>query len=658
MTAGLRAFGLAFLAWHFGRLFPGLAEPAVLAVVAVAGLGFGSLLGRLRAPLAVMAAVAFGWMVPTLGATVVSWFHDTLPLAIDRQAVFAAPGWLWGCAEGWLFTGRPDRRGFERLGRALALTAVFWGQGAYHITLYPHPLGLALAMGLFLATELILLAGPQTTRLSWAALALVVAAGVGVLWGLLGRYEDQATAGGGGLMKPDLFQFDFAPLVRLEEQIHLGEDLVLLYREEGPAQQRYLRRMVLDRWDPQAGFGLSSPQPPAVGRRPQSFPVPKTLQNRTAVTQEYYLVNIDPSSFFGLNEPTRITPFARWDGSSFVNAYRVESQVVGPDFWDLDAWEGVPAGPQPGGDDPELKALARQITAGRTGAYEQAAAIEQYLRENYYYSLQPGPPGPRGALKHFLFENKKGYCSYFAFAMTLLMRSLDRPARVAVGFATDPGRTVLGFNPVRAYQAHAWVEVEMGPFGWVSFDPTSDVPAPGEPFQQPKADDPAQLKAMITEILQAQPKALTEGSDDPTHPREVDWAEVWAEGRRAFPWVILVLALAANELWRWRWALGRRFTGDPRLRVRLWIRQVRATAARAGARWRPDDTPEAWARHQDDPGAAAWARQTAEGLYAPQPAADNARLVARASRALVRRLDRRRRPVHRALGTLFPWWPR
>jgi len=480
----------------------------------------------------------------------------------------------------------------------------------------------------------------------------------------LGRYEDQATAAGGGLMKPDLFQFDFAPLVRLEEEITLGENLVLLYREEGPPKARYLRRLVLESWDPSRGFSLTGSQGPVVGRKARSLD-PGTVSERVPVRQEYYLVNIDPSSLLTLNEPTAVTPYARWDGSSFVNAYRVDSLVAGEDFWLYNEQRDDGLTPAQrtlatkGGEDPEIRSLAEQVTRDADTPFEKATAIVLYLRENYFYSLKPGPPGPRGALKHFLFEGKKGYCSYFAFSMTLMLRSLGIPARVAVGFATDPTTAVLGFTPVRAYQAHAWVEVPFGPYGWLEFDPTSETTAPGEPFRFPKASDPDQLSKMIAEILDAQPVPLT---DQPGEATQLDpnavWAQVWTAGAPLLPWLILVVAVGANETWRYRWAWRRWRAGDARGRVLVWWAQTVARSRRARQGPLPGETPTAWATRTGDRALAALARQAEEARYARQIGEGVLREAETLARGRGRQFDHSRSQIHRIVGTLFPWWPR
>jgi transglutaminase-like putative cysteine protease len=663
MTFAFRAFSVAFLGWHWGLLFPGLAEPVFLAVLSVAALAGGAALRHLRP-----------WLALPLGAGVFAAFWmalaqvpsglDALPLWTDRQMVFAVLPFALAWTEGWAFTGRRDRRGWERLVHGVVVCGLFWTQGAYHVTMYPQPVALALAFGLFLASELILLAGAPPRGRAWAPALLVITAGIGLLWGLFGRYEDQSVAAGGGLMKPDLFQFDFAPLVRLEDEITLGDNLVLLYREEGSPQRRYLRRLVLDAWDPNRGFSLSGSAPPSVARRVQNFAPTGSSQDRTPVRQEYYLVNLDPSSLLALNEPVTVTPYGQWDHSSFVNAYRVDSLVASPDaVWAYNdqTSDGLSAADRAfflkGGDDPEIKALAVSVTKGAVTPFEKANAIEQYLRDNFFYSLRPGNPGARGALKHFLFEGKKGYCSYFAFSMTLMLRSVGVPARIAVGFATDPSDAVLGFTPVRAFQAHAWVEVPLGTEGWIDFDPTSSTPAPGEPFQFPKGTDPQMLSKMIAEILGARPQPLAAPDPGASAPTPANpWARMWESWMSRWPWAIVLLLAFTNELTRHRW----RWARDERSRIALRWADLVFRARRAGCGPRPGETPEAWAGRQGDlgPDLGLLASQVSRVRYAPHPEPGLERDCVPGFRILARTFDRRRPRRHRILAVLFPWWPR
>ena len=75
----------------------------------------------------------------------------------------------------------------------------------------------------------------------------------------------------------------------------------------------------------------------------------------------------------------------------------------------------------------------------------------------------------RGFTECFMHE-KRGYCMYFATAMTLLLREEGIPARLVQGYL--PGSRVGSTETVRTSAAHAWVEVFFPSWGWVPFDPT------------------------------------------------------------------------------------------------------------------------------------------------------------------------------------------
>ena len=169
------------------------------------------------------------------------------------------------------------------------------------------------------------------------------------------------------------------------------------------------------------------------------------------------------------------------------------------------------------GSNETIKALAEEVTAGQENEYDKAQAMVSYLKENYLYSLKPGLASDGNQLTHFLLQSRKGYCSYFAFSMALMARSLGMPARVAVGFLVDPSKEVLNFYEIRAYQAHAWVEIFFDDYGWIEFDPTSENLAPGENIEYIFSFDFENLASLIEEILDHQ-QQLTEEI-----PEETGW---------------------------------------------------------------------------------------------------------------------------------------
>ncbi len=122
---------------------------------------------------------------------------------------------------------------------------------------------------------------------------------------------------------------------------------------------------------------------------------------------------------------------------------------------------------------PRVRELAQEITKDKNNNYDRAKAIEIYLSKNYPYTLVPGtPPRSKDFVDYFLFEGKKGYCTYYASAMTVLLRCLDIPARYVEGYILPPEKND-GVYKVTNQQAHAWVEVYFEGFGWIPFEPTS-----------------------------------------------------------------------------------------------------------------------------------------------------------------------------------------
>jgi len=135
--------------------------------------------------------------------------------------------------------------------------------------------------------------------------------------------------------------------------------------------------------------------------------------------------------------------------------------------------------------DPEYQSIYKltdSITKDLTHPIDKIIAIRDYFTsKNSYgqplfrYSDNPGIPGLPSAskLKYFLFENRKGYCAYFAGATLFMLRSIGIPSRIAVGYLTvDRSNKNPGWYWFYQDQAHAWVQVFFPGFGWIDFDTT------------------------------------------------------------------------------------------------------------------------------------------------------------------------------------------
>ena len=124
--------------------------------------------------------------------------------------------------------------------------------------------------------------------------------------------------------------------------------------------------------------------------------------------------------------------------------------------------------------EPQVHEIAQEITSYAQNDFDRAAALCTYLQRGFPYSLeQDDPPLTRDFVSWFLLEEKRGYCTSFASAMTVLARSAGLPARYIEGYAANPDED--GVARVTQQDGHAWSEVYFPGFGWLAFDAT-----PGE----------------------------------------------------------------------------------------------------------------------------------------------------------------------------------
>jgi transglutaminase-like putative cysteine protease len=129
-----------------------------------------------------------------------------------------------------------------------------------------------------------------------------------------------------------------------------------------------------------------------------------------------------------------------------------------------------------------VKELALEI-ASLTGSdpevaptpYDQAVLLEHFLRQ-YPYSLEVElPPPGTDPVDFFLFDLQEGYCDYYASSMVVMARSLGLPARLAIGYLSQPADD-QGMQTVFQINAHSWAEVYFAGYGWVEFEPTAAFP--------------------------------------------------------------------------------------------------------------------------------------------------------------------------------------
>lgn len=125
---------------------------------------------------------------------------------------------------------------------------------------------------------------------------------------------------------------------------------------------------------------------------------------------------------------------------------------------------------------PRIASLAREVAGAEPTPYDQAVAIQSYLRKLHYNQDIDNPPPGRDPVEWFLFENREGYCTYYASAMVLMCRTLNVPARLAQGYASGEHLKDTDIYRVLESDAHAWPEVFFPRYGWIEFEPTPSQP--------------------------------------------------------------------------------------------------------------------------------------------------------------------------------------
>lgn len=158
--------------------------------------------------------------------------------------------------------------------------------------------------------------------------------------------------------------------------------------------------------------------------------------------------------------------------------------------------------------------------SGITDVSEACGYVKSYLRNAAAYSTNlKSLPLTSDFVEYFLEEQKKGFCTHFATAGTLMMRMLGIPARYVSGYIAKESdfKWVEPENPenyetstdeysgdyeavITEKNAHAWVEIYIDGYGWYPLEMTpgysyedeneeTNMPVPGQSSPAP-ADTP------------------------------------------------------------------------------------------------------------------------------------------------------------------------
>ena len=241
------------------------------------------------------------------------------------------------------------------------------------------------------------------------------------------------------------------------------------------------------------------------------------------------------------------------------------------------------------GVDQRVVSLTRQLTASAYTTFDKATALWRYFTsENQFtYDTSTAAASDADALADFLLKGKRGFCEQFASAMAVMLRVLNIPSRVAVGFTT--GFADGDSRMITTQDAHAWVEVYFGDeLGWVGFDPTprSDGRGYVPPYLQSGSNSSSSTETRddlpgvsTTHVAPAGPSAVQGGEGSPNGaatPAPAGSAPSWTG------WGALAVVLAAIALTIAAFLTGRRVDGRARwlpiAAVGAWLLAVTLTA--------------------------------------------------------------------------------
>jgi len=246
---------------------------------------------------------------------------------------------------------------------------------------------------------------------------------------------------------------------------------------------------------------------------------------------------------------------------------------------------------------------AAEVTADTTSSYEAALTLQDWFQNEFEYSLDVQSGHGNSAIESFLREHV-GYCEQFAGTYAAMMRTIDVPSRVAVGF-TSGSQISSGTYSVLGKNAHAWPEVWFDGLGWVPFEPTPGRGAPAaeytglDPEQDTSGSDTDAEADAVPATAPTIPNESLEGPQAPNLPEEAaDTSgpaveDVPHDESRLGQFLVLLLlvciALVLPAVVRW-WRLRRTGQSTDQQLARLWRRSLIALED-VGVAQTPSHTP-------------------------------------------------------------------
>jgi Transglutaminase-like superfamily/TgpA N-terminal domain len=185
-----------------------------------------------------------------------------------------------------------------------------------------------------------------------------------------------------------------------------------------------------------------------------------------------------------------------------------------------------------------LRSLASKATARLGRPDQDAVAIEQELATTGGFHLDAAAtPGSNCARLSAMAQDHVGTQEQFATAFALMVRSVGLPSRLAVGFTPGAIDRASKQTVVSAADVTVWPEVNLGPLGWVAFDP---VPAARHGSS---ATGPTKIPAAEKGLAQVRQSVAQAQSSPTTVPTSTParHARPQSNAGSGIPWPLFVL---------------------------------------------------------------------------------------------------------------------
>jgi transglutaminase-like putative cysteine protease len=198
-----------------------------------------------------------------------------------------------------------------------------------------------------------------------------------------------------------------------------------------------------------------------------------------------------------------------------------------------------------------VKDLAKKIVtdAKATNPYDQATALEAWLRKNIKYNDQISAPAQgQDGVDYVLFVTQQCYCDYYASAMAVMARSLGIPSRIATGFGQGTFDSKRGVYQVYQHDAHTWAEIYFPQYGWIQFEPTASQPAIERPRPESSTGTTNDDVPDPGDMSRAGGREVEDAADDPRRDLPFDVSTLSQFANQSSAGWVIVIGLAALAL--------------------------------------------------------------------------------------------------------------